>query len=144
MLLTPGSSGAVRPAVPLTVGNVDGIHRGHQTMLQRLRTGARKRGLTSCVLTFEPHPREFFAPRSAPTRLASLREKLELLAAHKVERVHVQRFARPFAALEPGAFVEQVLAKRLKARWILVGEDFRFGAKRAGDLALLQSLGGRC
>jgi riboflavin kinase/FMN adenylyltransferase len=73
-----------------------------------------------------------------------LREKLELLAAHKVERVHVQRFARPFAALEPGAFVEQVLAKRLKARWILVGEDFRFGAKRAGDLPLLKSLGSRC
>ncbi len=141
MLLTHGSSDAVLPAVALTVGNFDGIHRGHQTMLQRLLAGARKRGLTSCVLTFEPHPREFFAPRAAPTRLTSLREKLELLAARGVERVHVQRFSRPFAALAPEAFVEQVLAKQLRARWLLIGEDFRFGAKRVGDLALLKELG---
>ena len=144
MLLTHGASDATLPPVALTVGNFDGIHLGHRAMLERLVGEARRRALVSCVLTFEPHPREFFAPQSAPTRLASLREKLELLAAHKVERVHVQRFARPFAALEPGTFVEQVLAKRLKARWILVGEDFRFGAKRAGDLQLLKSLGGRC
>src|SRR6266508_4555628 len=143
MLLTHGASEAPLPAVALTVGNFDGIHRGHQTMLQRLRAGARKRGLASCVLTFEPHPREFFSPQAAPTRLTSLREKLELLAAHGVERVHVLRFSRSFAALAPEAFVEQVLAKRLKARWLLIGEDFRFGAKRAGDLALLRSLAGR-
>ena len=143
MLLTHGSSDAVLPAVALTVGNFDGIHRGHQAMLQRLLAGARKRGLTSCVLTFEPHPREFFAPQAAPTRLTSLREKLELLAAHGVERVHVQRFSRSFAALAPEAFVEQALAKRLRARWLLIGEDFRFGAKRVGDLALLKELGGR-
>jgi riboflavin kinase/FMN adenylyltransferase len=154
MLLTHGSSDAVLPAVALTVGNFDGIHRGHQAMLQRLLAGARKRGLTSCVLTFEPHPREFFeriqqlpreffASRAAPTRLTSLREKLELLAAHGVERVHVQRFSRSFATLAPEAFVEQVLAKRLGARWLLIGEDFRFGAKRAGDLALLKKLGER-
>ncbi len=144
MLLTHGASDATLPPVALTVGNFDGIHLGHRAMLERLVGEARRRALVSCVLTFEPHPREFFAPQSAPTRLASLREKLELLAAHKVERVHVQRFARSFAALEPGVFVEQVLAKRLKARWILVGEDFRFGAKRAGDLPLLKSLGSRC
>ena len=143
MLLTHGSSDAVLPAVALTVGNFDGIHRGHQTMLQRLCAGARKRGLTSCVLTFEPHPREFFAPGAAPTRLTSLREKLELLAAHGVERVHVQRFSRSFAALAPEAFVEQALAKRLRARWLLIGEDFRFGAKRVGDLALLKKLSER-
>jgi len=144
MLLTHGASEAPLPAVALTVGNFDGIHRGHQTMLERLRAGARKRGLASCVLTFEPHPREFFSPRAAPTRLTSLREKLELLAAHGVERVHVQRFSRSFAALAPEAFVEQVLAKRLRARWLLIGEDFRFGAKRVGDLALLKTLGDRC
>jgi riboflavin kinase/FMN adenylyltransferase len=141
MLLTHGSSDAVLPPVALTVGNFDGIHRGHQTMLQRLLAGARKRGLTSCVLTFEPHPREFFASRAAPTRLTSLREKLELLAAQGVERVHVQRFSGSFAALAPEVFVEQVLAKRLSARWLLIGEDFRFGAKRVGDLALLKKLG---
>ncbi|HEX4798889.1 MAG TPA: bifunctional riboflavin kinase/FAD synthetase [Burkholderiales bacterium] len=143
MLLTHGASAATLPPVALTVGNFDGIHLGHQAMLERLVSEARRRALVSCVLTFEPHPREFFAPHSAPTRLTSLREKFELLGAHKVERVHVQRFAGSFAALEPEAFVERVMAKRLKARWILVGEDFRFGAKRAGDLALLKTLGGR-
>src|SRR5256885_13844003 len=143
MLLTHGACAAPLPPVALTVGNFDGIHRGHQTMLQRLHAGARRRGLASCVLTFEPHPREFFSPQAAPTRLTSLREKLELLAAQGVERVHVQRFSRSFAALAPEAFVEQVLAKRLRARWLLIGEDFRFGAKRAGDLALLRTLGER-
>ena len=143
MLLTHGASAAVLPPVALTVGNFDGIHRGHQAMLQRLLAGARNRGLQTCVLTFEPHPREFFAAHTAPTRLTSLREKLELLAAHGVERTHVQRFDRRFAALAPEVFVEQVLARRLSARWLLIGEDFRFGAKRAGDLALLKRLAPR-
>lgn len=143
MLLTHGASDAQLPPVALTVGNFDGIHRGHQAMVQRLLAGARARGLESCVLTFEPHPREFFAAEGAPTRLTSLREKLELLAVHGVERTHVQRFDRAFASLAPEAFVEQVLAKRLGARWLLIGEDFRFGARRAGDLPLLRDLGPR-
>jgi riboflavin kinase / FMN adenylyltransferase len=143
MRLTHGASDAQLPPVALTVGNFDGIHRGHQAMLQRLLAGARARSLQSCVLTFEPHPREFFSAQAAPTRLTSLREKLELLEAHGVERAHVQRFDRAFASLAPESFVEQVLAKRLKARWLLIGEDFRFGAKRAGDVPLLKSLGPR-
>jgi len=143
MLLTRGACAAPLPPVALTVGNFDGLHRGHQAMLQRLLDGARARRLQSCVLTFEPHPREFFAAQAAPTRLTSLREKLELLAAHGVERTHVQRFDRAFASLTPEAFVEQVLAKRLCARWLLIGEDFRFGAKRAGDVRLLADLGRR-
>ena len=143
MLLTHGASDAQLPPVALTVGNFDGIHRGHQAMLQRVLAGARARGLQSCVLTFEPHPREFFGAQTAPTRLTSLREKLELLAAHGVERTHVQRFDRRFASLSPEDFIEQVLAQRLKARWLLIGEDFRFGAKRAGDVPLLRSLGRR-
>jgi riboflavin kinase/FMN adenylyltransferase len=143
MLLTRGASDALLPPVALTVGNFDGIHRGHQAMVQRLLAGARARGLQSCVLTFEPHPREFFAAEGAPTRLTSLREKLELLAAHGVERTHLQRFDRGFASLAPEAFVEEVLAKRLRTRWLLIGEDFRFGARRAGDLALLKTLGPR-
>ena len=143
MLLTRGACAAPLPPVALTVGNFDGLHRGHQAMLQRLVDGARVRRLQSCVLTFEPHPREFFAPQTAPTRLASLREKLELLAAHGVARTHVQRFDGAFASLAPEAFVEQVLAARLRARWLLIGEDFRFGAKRAGDVRLLAELGGR-
>lgn len=143
MLLTHGADPAALPPVALTVGNFDGIHRGHQTMLARLVDEARRRALVSCVVTFEPHPREFFAPHSAPTRLTSLREKLELLAAHEIERVHVQRFAGPFARLEAPLFVEQVLVKRLRTRWVLIGEDFRFGARRAGDVSLLRSLGPR-
>jgi len=143
MLLTHGASDAQLPPVALTVGNFDGIHRGHQAMLQRLLAGARSRGLQSCVLTFEPHPREFFTPQAAPTRLTSLREKLELLAAQGVERTHVRRFDRPFASLAPEAFAEEILAKRLKARWLLIGEDFRFGARRAGDVVLLENFGRR-
>jgi riboflavin kinase/FMN adenylyltransferase len=144
MLLTHGAADTALPPVVLTVGNFDGIHRGHQAMLGRLVEEAKKRGLASCVLTFEPHPREFFSPQAAPTRLTSLREKCELLAARGVERVHVQRFTRSFASIAPEAFIEQVLAERLKARWVLVGEDFRFGAKRAGDIPLLKRLGERC
>ena len=90
-----------------------------------------------------PHPREFFAPQSAPTRLTSLREKLELLGAKGIGRAHVQRFASSFAAMTAEAFVEQVLCRVLAARWILIGDDFRFGTRRAGDVALLRTLGER-
>jgi riboflavin kinase/FMN adenylyltransferase len=131
-----GGPGALGPAA-LTIGNFDGVHNGHQAMLARLTAVARARGLAATVLTFEPHPREFFAPQSAPTRLTNLREKLELLAAHGVDRVHIQRFSAAFAALAPEAFVERMLVRALGARWALVGDDFRFGAKRAGDFAFL-------
>jgi riboflavin kinase/FMN adenylyltransferase len=151
MLFTHGASSAALLPVALTIGNFDGIHRGHQAMLACLVAEARRRGLASCVLTFEPHPLEFFersrrpsrgpaGARPAPTRLTSLREKLELLAANGVERVHVQRFVRSFAALAPDAFVEQILLNKLRARWLLIGEDFRFGAGRSGNLALLKEL----
>jgi len=131
--LSPAALGPVA----LTIGNFDGVHNGHQAMLARLVAAARTRGVPATVLTFEPHPREFFAPQSAPTRLTNVREKLELLAAHGVDRVHVQRFSAAFAALAPEAFVERVLVGTLAARWVLVGDDFRFGAKRAGDFAFL-------
>jgi riboflavin kinase/FMN adenylyltransferase len=136
--LAPRGSDAAAPSPSaLTIGNFDGVHNGHQAMLARLTAAARARGLSATVLTFEPHPREFFAPQSAPTRLTSLREKLELLASHGVDRVHVQRFSAAFAALSPEAFVERMLVGALNARWVLVGDDFRFGAKRAGDFAFL-------
>jgi riboflavin kinase / FMN adenylyltransferase len=141
MLLTHGAPRAALPPVAATIGNFDGVHLGHQAMLRRVTGAARERRLESCVLTFEPHPREFFSPGSAPTRLSSLREKCALLAACGIGRVHVQRFAGAFAALAPEAFVERVLVRALKARWVLVGDDFRFGARRAGDAALLRRLG---
>jgi riboflavin kinase/FMN adenylyltransferase len=140
--LAPGGAAALGP-VAVTIGNFDGVHKGHQAMLARLGAAARARGLTATVLTFEPHPREFFAPQSAPTRLTNLREKLELLAAHGVERVHIQRFSAAFAALSPEAFVARALAGALRARWVLVGDDFRFGAKRAGDFAFLAEAAAR-
>ncbi len=137
LLVTRGLTPRVPGPVALTIGNFDGVHRGHQAMLARLIAAARERRLVAAVLTFEPHPRELFTPRAAPTRLTSLREKLELLAAHGVDHVHVQCFSHAFAALAPDAFVDRLLVAALRTRWVLVGDDFRFGANRAGDVALL-------
>src|SRR6186713_2586221 len=83
--------------VALTIGNFDGVHIGHQAMLARLTEAAHQLGLPPCVMTFEPHPREFFAPDQAPTRLTSLREKLETLASQGVDRVYVCRFTYDLA-----------------------------------------------
>ncbi len=127
----------------VTIGNFDGLHRGHQAMLDKLRQEARTRGLPSCVLTFEPHPREFFAPEQAPTRLTSLGEKAALIAAAGIDRLHVLRFDDRLAALSAEEFVAGVLARTLDARYVLVGDDFRFGRGRGGDFSLLQALGPR-
>ena len=143
LVVTRGLAPRGLPPAAVTIGNFDGVHRGHRAMLARLVEVARTRGLVASVLTFEPHPQELFAPASAPTRLTSLREKLELLSAHGVDHVHVQRFSRAFAALAPEAFVERALVRLLAARWVLVGEDFRYGAKRAGDFASLAAAAGR-
>ena len=123
----------------VTIGNFDGLHLGHQAMLARLQDVARARGLPSCVLSFEPHPREFFTPEQAPARLSSLREKAECLRRLGIDRLHVFRFDRAFSALSAEAFIEQVLGHTLQARYVLVGDDFRYGAKRAGDFALLEA-----
>ena len=125
--------------VALTIGNFDGVHIGHQAMLARLTEAAHQLGLPPCVMTFEPHPREFFAPDQAPTRLTSLREKLELLERFGVERAYVRRFNFEFAKTAPEEFIERILHRGLDARWILVGDDFRFGARRGGDLAMLEA-----
>jgi riboflavin kinase/FMN adenylyltransferase len=125
----------------VTIGNFDGLHLGHQAMLARLQEVARERGLPTCVLSFEPHPREFFAPDQAPARLSSLREKAEILRRFGIDRLHVFRFNRAFSALSADAFIEQVLGHTMQARYVLVGDDFRFGARRQGDFALLQRAG---
>jgi riboflavin kinase / FMN adenylyltransferase len=131
------------PGMPhaVTIGNFDGLHLGHQAMLTRLLDVARARGLPSCVLSFEPHPREFFAPAQAPARLSSLREKAEMLRGRGIDRLHVFRFNRAFSSLSADQFIEQVLVRTLQARYVLVGDDFRFGAKRAGDFSLLERAG---
>ncbi len=123
----------------LTVGNFDGVHRGHRAMLERLVQKARELNLPCSVLTFEPHPREFFSPASAPARLSRVREKLEMLAEAGVDRAHVLRFGAPLAAMAPERFVDEVLVRGLGVRWLLVGRDFRYGAKRAGDFAALEA-----
>lgn len=135
---------AVTTPVALTIGNFDGVHLGHRAMLARLAEAARRLKVPSCVMTFEPHPREFFAPDQAPTRLTSLREKLELLARAGVERVQVCRFNFDFAKTTAEDFISRILHQGLAARWILVGDDFRFGARRAGDLSLLKQAEAEC
>ena len=125
----------------VTIGNFDGLHRGHQAMLDKLAQEARARGLPSCVLTFEPHPREFFAPDQAPARLTSLGEKAALIAAAGIDRLHVLRFDDKLAGLSAEEFVSGVLVRTLGARHVLVGDDFRFGRGRGGDFALLRRLG---
>ena len=136
----------IAPACVLTIGNFDGVHRGHQAMLALLRAEAERRGLPICVLTFEPHPRDFFAaaagtPQSAPARIATLRDKLAELERCGVDQTVVLRFDRALASLTPQAFVGDVLQQGLNARCVLVGDDFRYGARRAGDHATLVAAG---
>ena len=136
----------IAPACALTIGNFDGVHRGHQAMLALLINEARHRGIAPCVLTFEPHPRDFFAARAgraaeAPARIATLRDKLAELERCGVEQCVVLRFDERFAAQSPQAFIDDVLVRGLHARYVLVGDDFRFGAKRAGDYAMLDAAG---
>lgn len=128
---------ADRESCALTVGNFDGVHRGHQAMLARVVAAARSRSLVSGVMTFEPHPREFFAAERAPARVSNLRDKLAAFKCCGIERTFVAHFNGRFAQQTPDAFVEDVLISHCGMKWLLVGEDFRFGAKRAGDTALL-------
>lgn len=118
----------------LAIGNFDGMHLGHQALLQKLRETAETLSLTPAVMTFEPHPREFFAPDSAPARLSSIREKLEHFAEAGVETTYVCRFNRRVAKITPQEFMQNILRNSLNAQAILVGEDFRFGAMRAGSI----------
>src|SRR6187455_472342 len=132
----------------LTIGNFDGVHRGHQAMLALLVSEAAHRGLPATVLTFEPNPRDYFAalrgqPESAPARIATLRDKLCELERCGVAQAVVMRFDAAFAAQTPEAFVADVLVAGLGARYVLVGDDFRYGARRAGDYAMLDAAGAR-
>jgi len=120
----------------IAIGNFDGMHLGHQALLRQLIAFTQTYKITPAVMTFEPHPREFFMPQNAPARLASMREKLEYFAECGVQRVYVQRFNQAFATQSPAAFM-QVLRQQLNANVVMVGEDFCFGAKRAGSVQTL-------
>lgn len=124
----------------LTIGNFDGVHRGHRALLARLTDQAHQAGLPAAVMSFEPNPREFFAPQSAPARLASLREKLQLLAECGVDQAYVCRFNARFAALTAQQFIERIV-RGLGVRHLIIGDDFRFGKGRSGDFAMLQQAG---
>ena len=136
-----GFSRPVPGPTAVAIGNFDGVHLGHGALLKRLVDAARAAGLPATILTFEPHPREFFSPASAPARLSTLREKLELLAANGVEQAMVCHFNARFAALSAAQFVDEVLCGGLQTRHLIVGDDFRFGKGRSGDFAMLQAAG---
>ncbi|MGE5466324.1 MAG: bifunctional riboflavin kinase/FAD synthetase [Ignavibacteria bacterium] len=125
----------------LTIGNFDGLHLGHRAMLERLVGKARELGLPASVMTFEPHPREVFAPDQAPARLTSMREKLNLLESCGVDRTYVCRFDRRLASLSADDFVGKLLVRGLAARHVIIGDDFRFGKGRSGDFAALEAAG---
>ena len=130
----------------VTIGNFDGVHRGHQAMLALLKNEAQHRGVPSCVLTFEPHPRDYFAAAAgkaslAPARIGTLRDKLTELERCGIDQVVVLRFDARLAAQSAQDFISDVLERGLGARYVLVGDDFRFGAKRAGDYAMLDAAG---
>ena len=141
MQVLRGYHAAASHETVLTIGNFDGVHLGHRALLDRLQARARQKQLLPAVLTFEPHPREFFDPGKAPARLTILREKFELLREYGVGLTMVARFSASFAALSPEAFVRDVLVGGLRTRHLIVGDDFRFGARRAGDFATLRALG---
>ena len=128
-------------ALALAIGNFDGMHLGHQALLARLVEVAQAKNLTPAVMTFEPHPREFFTPQAAPARLSTLREKLEQLEQAGVAKVFVCAFNLAFSKISAQDFMREILRIKLNANTILVGEDFKFGAKRAGSVVDFQENG---
>ncbi len=124
-----------------TIGNFDGVHRGHQAILARLRERARELGVPSCVVIFEPQPREYFAPDTAPARLARLRDKLALLAEEGVDRVLCLAFNQRLCKLSAAEFVDTILVDGLGVQHLEVGDDFRFGCDRLGDFDFLMQAG---
>jgi riboflavin kinase/FMN adenylyltransferase len=135
-----------RAPCALTIGNFDGVHRGHQALLAHVTAAASRLGLEAAVMTFEPHPREYFAqragdPSKAPARIANLRDKLESLSGAGIDRVIVEHFNEHFAAMSPQEFTERVLVQGLHVKWLMVGDDFCYGARRAGNVAMLTEAG---
>lgn len=137
--IQPSDKGSV-----LTIGNFDGVHVGHQALLDLLNQKAREKDALSLVMIFEPQPLEFYGKGKVMVpRLTRMREKYLALAQCEVDRVLVAYFNPPFAALSPEDFVDQILVKKLGIKHIMVGEDFRFGHKRSGDIPQLQTLAGK-
>ena len=131
----------------VTIGNFDGVHLGHQAVLAQMVEKSQQLGVPGVIAMFEPYPQEFFAARSgngkAPARLTRLREKLQSLRRYAVDRVLCLRFDRQFAAMTAEDFIEHLLVEQLGVRCLIVGDDFRFGYRRQGNLTMLQAAGER-
>jgi len=125
-----------------TIGNFDGVHLGHQTVLGQLAEKAAALGLPMVVVLFEPQAQEFFAPDKAPARLSRFREKIQALRRFSVDQVLCLRFSHQLASLSPDDFIQRILIEGLRVRYLVVGDDFRFGFKRQGDFNTLFKAGG--
>lgn len=137
----PGELGEALSSSVVTIGNFDGVHLGHQALLKRVVARARAAGAVAAVLTFDPHPSQVLAPERAPKALTPLPEKLELIAATGIDLVWVRPFTRELSAMSPGAFFEDALVRGLRASAVVVGPNFRFGHRQAGDVHMLEELG---
>jgi len=126
-----------------TIGNFDGVHLGHQAVIGQLAVKSGELGLPTAVIVFEPQPLEYFAPERAPARLTRLREKVQALRRYSVDRVLCVRFDQRFAGMSPAEFIDQVLVAGLGVRYLVVGDDFRFGHDRAGNFQTLVEAGRR-
>ncbi len=125
----------------LTIGNFDGVHLGHMEILGNLRQAAESRELASCIMSFEPLPNEYFAPQDAPARLYRLREKWCAIESAGIDYFICCKFNRHLATLTAEDFIREILVDRLRVKYLLVGDDFRFGKQRRGDFAMLQQAG---
>lgn len=137
---------SLRFSSALSIGNFDGVHLGHTAMLEQVCAAAREHDLVPSVLTFAPHPRQYFAqinhrPELSPPQISGIRDKLTALAQTGIEQIILARFNRQLAEMSATDFVTQLLIEQLGTRWLLVGEDFRFGRQRTGDIELLKRLG---
>lgn len=124
-----------------TIGNFDGVHLGHQSVLGQLAQRAAELQVPVTVVLFEPQPREYFAPQSAPPRLTRFREKVEALRRFGVDRIVCLRFDRRLAGMAPEDFIRRILLDGLGVKYLVVGDDFRFGKDRAGTFSMLQQAG---
>ena len=124
-----------------TIGNFDGVHLGHRAVIERLRSEGERLNLPVCVVIFEPQPREFFDPEQAPPRLMRLREKVDRLSELPVDHLLILRFNQALAQMSPEAFIKTILVDALTLRYLVIGDDFRFGRQRAGDFNRLLTAG---
>jgi riboflavin kinase/FMN adenylyltransferase len=134
----PGSASS---GTAVTIGNFDGVHKGHCELFGLISRAAKQEGLRSAVLTFEPHPRAFFNAALAPAKISGLRDRLAWIKAFGIDEVHILHFDQHLAGQSPAQFIDQVLVKRLNTRHLWVGDDFKFGHKRSGDFATLTQAG---